>query len=269
MFVLITSKDEDGIVNKAAVWQFDNEQGAKAFCRKMNLIDGNTAKIIELFEDYFFDESIKFNDLARLDDRSIQKIFREVDSQDLAMALKKASEETQDRVFGNLSKRAALMLREDMEYMGPIRDSDAEKVQQKRINIYERLVKKGEITDINSNDGEDLGPPENIITFKDKLYPRYNYEGGELDGEKIEQYENTYVCPHCKSESTITKIELGTKKCPVCKKSLKWDYKLWANVGNNVEIQNSKGKLECKYCHEKIKEEYKFCPACGTGFRWE
>ena len=83
--------------------------------------------------------------LLGLDDRAIQKWLREVDQQDLAKALKGLENEIQDKVFRNMSRRVATMLREDMEFMGPVRQSDIIETQKKLIGILSRLEEKGEI----------------------------------------------------------------------------------------------------------------------------
>ena len=95
--------------------------------------------------------------LLEIDDRSIQKFLREISSDELAKALKGASEDVQDKIFRNMSKRAAAMLQEDMEYMGPIRKSDVLESQKKVIEILRSLEEKGVIVissfyAINSNE---------------------------------------------------------------------------------------------------------------------
>lgn len=94
-----------------------------------------------------------FEDIIILDDRSIQKVLREVDSKDLALALKTASEEVSSRIFKNMSKRAAQMLQEDIEFMGPARLRDIEETQQKIVATIRRLEDTGEI--IIARGGED------------------------------------------------------------------------------------------------------------------
>jgi len=86
-----------------------------------------------------------FSDIVMLDDRAIQKVMREVDSLVLAKALKNANVEVQNKIFRNLSKRAAAMLKEEMEYMGPIRLSDVEDAQSKIVSIIRYLEETGEI----------------------------------------------------------------------------------------------------------------------------
>jgi flagellar motor switch protein FliG len=112
--------------------------------------EATPAEIEIIEDDPKLTESVKnqtfvFDDIARLTDQAIQRIFREIDSMDLAKALKAASEEARNKVYKNLSKRAASMLREDMEYMGPIRRSEAEEAQQKIISIIGQLADSNEI----------------------------------------------------------------------------------------------------------------------------
>jgi len=94
-----------------------------------------------------------FEDIITLDDRAIQKVLREIDTRDLALALKTASEEVAARIYKNMSKRAADMLKEDIEYMGPVRLRDIEEAQQKIVATIRRLEEAGEI--IISRGGED------------------------------------------------------------------------------------------------------------------
>ncbi|ASV12913.1 flagellar motor switch protein FliG [Leptospira santarosai] len=119
----------------------------------LNLVDRGTEKtIIEALEeeDPELAEEIKkrmfvFEDIVLLDDRAIQKVMREVDNSDLAKALKSVDSEVQEKIFKNMSKRAANLLREDMDFMGPIRIKDVEDAQQKIVNIIRKLEDAGEI----------------------------------------------------------------------------------------------------------------------------
>ena len=81
-----------------------------------------------------------------LNDRDVQKIMKEVDTQELAMALKSADSDIQDKIFKNMSKRAENILREDMEYMGPVRLIDVENSQNKIASIISYLAEIGEIS---------------------------------------------------------------------------------------------------------------------------
>ena len=86
-----------------------------------------------------------FEDILTLDDRSIQRVLREVDNNELAIALKSANDDVQNAIFNNLSKRLATMIREDMDFMGPVRMKDVEEAQQKIVNIIRKLEDSGEI----------------------------------------------------------------------------------------------------------------------------
>ncbi|MBB5336582.1 flagellar motor switch protein FliG [Pectinatus brassicae] len=86
-----------------------------------------------------------FEDIVMLDDRAIQLVLREVDSKELSLAMKGTSEEVASKIYKNMSKRAAATLKEELEYMGPVRIHDVEEAQQKVVNIIRRLEEKGEI----------------------------------------------------------------------------------------------------------------------------
>jgi len=127
--------------------------GIDAIVEVLNQVDRGTEKIIiEALEeeDPELAEEIKkrmfiFEDIVLLDDRSIQKVLREVDNQDLGKALKGVDAEVQEKIYRNMSKRAASLLREDMDFMGPIRLRDVEEAQQKIVNIIRKLEEAGDI----------------------------------------------------------------------------------------------------------------------------
>ncbi len=127
--------------------------GLDAAVEVLNRVDRGTEKtIMEALEevDPELAEEIKkrmfvFEDIVLLDDRSIQQVLREVDSRDLALALRTASDEVKARIFRNISKRAAEMLREEMEYMGPVRLRDVEEAQGRIVAIIRRLEESGDI----------------------------------------------------------------------------------------------------------------------------
>ena len=83
--------------------------------------------------------------LTQIDDRSIQRWLREVSNDELAKALISASKDVQDKVFGNMSRRAALLLQQDIEFMGPVRKSDVLESQKKMIEVLKQLEERGEI----------------------------------------------------------------------------------------------------------------------------
>jgi flagellar motor switch protein FliG len=127
--------------------------GVESIVEVLNLVDRSTEKsIIESLEeeDPELAEEIKkrmfvFEDIVMLDDRAIQKVLREVDTAELAKALKSVDSEVQDKIYRNMSKRAATLLKEDMDYMGPIRMKDVEEAQQKIVSIIRKLEDQGEI----------------------------------------------------------------------------------------------------------------------------
>ncbi len=88
---------------------------------------------------------IVFDDLAGCGDRDIQKILREVDTQDLAKALKGTGPELREKIFRNMSSRAVSLLREDMEHMGPVRVEDVEDAQGRMVRVARLLREAGEI----------------------------------------------------------------------------------------------------------------------------
>ena len=95
-----------------------------------------------------------FEDIVMLNDCSIQKVMRELDSQELAKALKNVSTEVQNKIFRNMSKRAADMLKEDMEYMEPVRLKYVEEAQQTIVSIIRHLESTGEIVIARIGEGE-------------------------------------------------------------------------------------------------------------------
>ncbi len=96
-----------------------------------------------------------FEDITKLDDSSVQRILREVDQDELALALKGVDDEVKGKIFGNMSKRAAGMIKEELEYMGPVRMRDVEEAQQQIVNVIRRLEEEGAIVVIRGG-GEEI-----------------------------------------------------------------------------------------------------------------
>ena len=96
-----------------------------------------------------------FEDIVNIDDRSIQRIIRDVENADLQLALKVASEEVREVVFKNMSKRMADTFREEMEFMGPVRLRDVEEAQTRIVSIIRKLEEAGEII-IARGGGDDI-----------------------------------------------------------------------------------------------------------------
>ena len=137
--------------------------GVDAVVEILNAVDRGTEKHImeslEIEEPELADEIRKkmfvFEDILLLDDRAIQRVLREVDNADLELALKSTTEEVQNVVFKNLSKRLAAMIKEDMDFMGPVRMKDVEEAQQKIVGIIRRLEDSAEIV-ISRGGGDDI-----------------------------------------------------------------------------------------------------------------
>jgi len=134
--------------------QYENAGGVGAVAEVLNVIDRATERsLLENLaqEDPDLVEEIRrlmfvFEDIAKLSNRDIQTLLKNVESSQWAMALKGASEELKDKILSNMSKRAADLLREEMEYLGPVRLSSGEQVQQQIVDIVRRLEDAGEIT---------------------------------------------------------------------------------------------------------------------------
>ena len=137
--------------------------GVDAVVEILNTVDRGTEKHImetlEVEEPELADEIRKkmfvFEDILLLDDRAIQRVLRDVDNSDLAIALKGSNEDVQNAIFNNLSKRLAVMIKEDMEFMGPVRMKDVEEAQQKIVNIIRKLEDAAEIV-ISRGGGDEI-----------------------------------------------------------------------------------------------------------------
>lgn len=127
--------------------------GAKAIAEILNLIDSSAEKnILQSLEaeDPELAAEVKnmmfvFDDLILLDDRSVQRLLREVETKDLSIALKATSDEVKSKIFANVSERVAVMIKEEMEFMGPTRLSDVEAAQGRIVEVVRRLEEEGQI----------------------------------------------------------------------------------------------------------------------------
>ncbi len=127
--------------------------GVESVAEMLNLADRSTEKsILEGLEDEDPDlvEQIRrlmfiFEDIMLVNDKGIQSVLKEVENDELSLALKTATPELRDKIFKNMSERAAQLIKEDMEYMGPVRVADVEGAQQKIVDVVRRLEDAGEI----------------------------------------------------------------------------------------------------------------------------
>lgn len=133
--------------------RFERTGGIRAVAEILNLsgraaersiMDGLTEENPELVEE-IRRLMFVFEDILRVDDRGIQSVLKEVDNEELALALRTASEELKGKIFQNMSERAAQLIREEMEFMGPVRVADVEAAQQKIVDAVRRLEESGEI----------------------------------------------------------------------------------------------------------------------------
>jgi flagellar motor switch protein FliG len=132
---------------------YEKAGGVESVAEMLNLIDRTTEKsIMEGLESEDPDlvEQIRrlmfvFEDILLVNDKGIQSVLKEVDNDELALALKTASDELKAKILKNMSERAAALIKEDMEYMGPVRVTDVEAAQQRIVDIVRRLEDAGEI----------------------------------------------------------------------------------------------------------------------------
>ena len=146
-----------GIVSQT----FQKAGGVDSVAEMLNLCDRTTEKgILEALESQDPDlvEQIRrlmfvFEDILLVNDKGIQLVLKEIEQDELSLALKTASEELRDKIFRNMSERASQLIKEDMEYMGPVRVSDVEAAQQKIVDVVRRLEDAGELI-ISGRSGE-------------------------------------------------------------------------------------------------------------------
>ena len=150
---VITVYGHGRVIDKLSFSSYECYSDASSYCDTINSLklDGNswvTAKPISENTPYALHAFLPFDFDAfvlSLDDRAFQKVIRLLDSQELAKALKSVSKAVLDKVFRNMSKRAMIMFKEDMEYMGPIRMRDTVDSQYKIVKVIRHLEDTGEI----------------------------------------------------------------------------------------------------------------------------
>jgi flagellar motor switch protein FliG len=147
---------EDVLKEKTSVLSgrdYADVDGVKALARILGRADRNTEKMtleaLEAQNRDLADEVRKsiflFEDIMLLEDQDLQKVLNEVDTKDLVLAMRGADERVNEKIFGNLSSRAAAVIKEEMEYMGPVRLRHTEEAQQKIVSVVRRLEGLGEI----------------------------------------------------------------------------------------------------------------------------
>lgn len=133
-----------------AVAEILNRTGRSTEKAVLERLDAQDPELAEEVRNQMF----VFDDIANLTDREIQMILREVDSKDLAVALKGGSEELQNRIFGNVSERVGTMIKEEMKFSGPVRMSDVEEVQVRVVQTVRQLEEAGQVTIVRGDTGD-------------------------------------------------------------------------------------------------------------------
>src|SRR5690625_1608402 len=137
--------------------------GIEAVVEVLNGVDRSTERTIldslEIQDPELADEIKKrmfvFEDIVTLDNRAIQRVIREVDQEDLQLALKVSSDDVKEVVFKNMSARMSETFKEEMEFMGPVRLRDVEEAQTRIVSVIRRLEEIGEII-IARGGGDDI-----------------------------------------------------------------------------------------------------------------
>ncbi len=138
--------------------------GAKSIAEILNLIETAAEKnILQAIEAENPDLAAEiknmmfvFDDLILLDDRSVQRLLKEVETKDLAISLKAASDEVKNKIYANVSERVGVLIKEEMEFMGPMRLSDVEAAQQRIVETIRRLEEEGQIVVAGRGGKEDI-----------------------------------------------------------------------------------------------------------------
>ncbi len=124
-----------------AVAEILNLSGRAAEKTIMEGLEATDAGLVDEIRQLMF----VFEDIAQVNDKGIQSVLKEVDNAELTLALKTASEDLKEKIFRNMSERAAQLVKEEMEFMGPVRVADVEAAQKKVVDIVRRLEDAGEI----------------------------------------------------------------------------------------------------------------------------
>jgi len=147
-FSIDVAESSGGVKPAAEILNQMKKSAANEIMRKLEEEDPDLAEQIG-------QHMFVFEDLLNVDDRGIQAILKETSNDDLAVALKMASEEVKNKIFRNISTRAAEMIQEDMEARGPVRIADVEKAQSMVVRVARRLETEGKIV-VTGRGGEDM-----------------------------------------------------------------------------------------------------------------
>lgn len=150
--------------SSVVVQDFSKAGGVESLANILNRADRATERnVIELLEvqspqlaEEVRELMFVFEDIVNLEDRAIQRILREVETKDLAMSLKGTKEDVKEKIFKNMSERAQAMLRDEMEYMGPVRAKEVQEIQTRIVGIIRTLEVAGEIIIARDNNEDEL-----------------------------------------------------------------------------------------------------------------
>lgn len=139
--------------SSVVIQDFSKAGGVQSLADILNRADRSTEKnIMDMLEtqnmglaDQVRELMFVFEDIINLEDRAIQRMLREIETKDLAMALKGSKEDVKEKIFRNMSERAQGMLKDDMEFMGPVRAKEVQKCQTQIVGIIRALEASGEI----------------------------------------------------------------------------------------------------------------------------
>ena len=137
-----------GIGGPKVVADMLNMSGSSVEKNVLDQMDAQDPQVAEAVRNLMF----VFNDIAKLTDREVQVLLREVDQKDLVVALKAATEELKDKVLGNMSEELITLITEEMEFLGPMRLSEVEEVQLRIVQNVRQLEEKGELTIVRGDD---------------------------------------------------------------------------------------------------------------------
>ncbi|GHT86516.1 hypothetical protein FACS1894137_12200 [Spirochaetia bacterium] len=202
--------------------------------------------------------TFSFKDIVILDDRAIQRVLREVDCQELSKALKSVDSTVQEKIFNNMSERAAKMLKEDMVYIGPIRFKDVEEAQLKIGSIIKHLRDIGEIT-------LDMEFSESIVDYevRQRILRLSETPLHSNRFDSIDDFE--LYLTNIQSEPSYGLFQENVMRCSFF--NSKKGEKTLAEIERKNEEQ---GMGNIKIPNTKIKLiNYSICPECNTIFSFK
>ena len=208
-----------------------------------------------------------FNEILKVDDRSIQKIIREIDSQEIAKALKSTDIEIKNKIFKNMTKRASTMLKENLAYMGPIRLIDLVDAQKKIMSMIMHLANTGEIIlpdNFRMPDNPDLTFGDYLASIR--LSPP-QVSSSDNTFKDIDEFK-TYLISRDESEKTYGFSHIAFKEITMCRF---FETKGSENILADIEQSNREqgmGNIQIPKTNIKLIN-YSICPECEHVFSFK